>query len=101
MIRRASCITVIFVSMAFSAPKMKVLIVDGQNNHNWQQTTPVLKLRLEETGLFSVDVATTPPKGSDLSAFKPDFAAYRLVVSNYNGEPWPAETKAAFEKFIS
>ncbi|MEP6538402.1 MAG: ThuA domain-containing protein [Bryobacteraceae bacterium] len=101
MIRRASSIAAIFISLAFSAPKMKVLIVDGQNNHNWQQTTPVLKARLEETGLFTVDVATTPPKGGDLSKFQPDFAAYRVVVSNYNGEPWAAETKAAFEKFIT
>ena len=25
-----------------AADKIKVLIVDGQNNHNWKQTTPVL-----------------------------------------------------------
>ena len=25
------------------AVKLKVLIVDGQNNHNWKGTTPVLK----------------------------------------------------------
>lgn len=100
MIRRASSITIIFVSMAISAPRMKVLIVDGQNNHNWQQTTPVLKTLLEETGLFTVDVATTPPKGGDMSKFKPDFASYRVVISNYNGEPWAPETKAAFEKFV-
>ena len=100
MIRRASSIALIFVSIAISAPKMKVLIVDGQNNHNWQQTTPVLKTLLEETGLFTVDVATAPPAGAGISKFKPDFAPYRVVVSNYNGEPWAPETKAAFEKFV-
>ncbi len=101
MIRRASSIAIIFASMAISAPKMKVLIVDGQNNHNWQQTTPVLKSLLEETGLFTVDVASTPPKGGGINQFKPDFASYRVVVSNYNGEPWAPETKAAFEKFVA
>lgn len=100
MIRRASSIALIFVSIAISAPKMKVLIVDGQNNHNWQQTTPVLKTLLEETGLFTVDVATAPPTGAGISKFKPDFASYRVVVSNYNGEPWAPDTKAAFEKFV-
>src|SRR6266536_2318825 len=44
-----------------AAPK-KALIVDGQNNHAWKETTPVLKKLLEETGLFTVDVTTTPPK---------------------------------------
>jgi type 1 glutamine amidotransferase len=83
-----------------AAPPIKVLIVDGQNNHAWQQTTPALKKLLEETGLFLVDVATTPPKGADMSAFNPEFAKYKAVISNYNGEPWPAGTFAAFEKFV-
>lgn len=79
---------------------MKALIVDGQNNHKWQETTPVLKRLLEETGLFKVDVATSPAKGQDLSNFKPDFAAYKVVISNYNGEPWAPATMEAFEKYV-
>jgi type 1 glutamine amidotransferase len=35
-----------------------------------------------------------------MMAFKPEFAAYRVIVSNYNGEPWSKETQAAFEKFV-
>ena len=85
---------------ASAAPKMKALIVDGQNNHAWKETTPVLKKLLEETGMFEVDVATTPPKGGDMSVFQPDFSSYKVVVSNYNGEPWSAATQAAFEKFV-
>src|SRR5262245_29490702 len=42
--------------------KIKVLIIDGQNNHDWPRTTPVLKKILEGTDRFSVDVATSPPK---------------------------------------
>ena len=79
---------------------MKVLIVDGQNNHAWKETTPVLKKILEETGKFTVDVVTSPAKGGDMSAFKPNFSAYAVVVSNYNGQPWSNETQAAFEKYI-
>ncbi len=41
--------------------KLKVLIIDGQNNHAWATTTPLLLRILEETGRFTVDVSTTPP----------------------------------------
>ena len=84
---------------------MRALIVDGQNNHDWKATTPVLKKILEDTGLFEVDVVTTPPKGGDFSTFRPDFSKYRVVISNYNeyptGDKWPDEVKAAFEKYVS
>jgi type 1 glutamine amidotransferase len=42
-----------------AAEPIKVLIIDGQNNHAWQQTTPVMKKLLESSGRFTVDVATT------------------------------------------
>lgn len=41
--------------------KLKGLIIDGQNNHSWKTTTPVLKWILEESGRFTVDVSTAPP----------------------------------------
>ncbi len=100
MFSRLSMVLLLFSSVIFAAPRMKALIVDGQNNHNWQQTTPVLKKLLEETKLFQVEVATSPAKGADMSGFKPNFAAYRVVISNYNGDPWAAATKEAFEKFV-
>ena len=43
--------------------KLRALIVDGQNNHNWRACSPVLKIMLEETGIFRVDTATSPDKG--------------------------------------
>ncbi len=84
----------------FAAPPIRVLIVDGQNNHNWRLTTPILKKMLEETGRFTVDVATSPPRGGDMSTFKPEFARYAVVLGNYNGAAWPAETQVAFEQFV-
>lgn len=83
-----------------SAGTLKALIVDGQNNHEWRETTPVLKRILEESGRFQVDVATSPAKGGDMSSFHPDFSAYSVVVSNYNGEDWPEDTKKAFERYV-
>jgi type 1 glutamine amidotransferase len=86
---------------AWAGPPWKALIVDGQNNHDWKGTTPVLKKELEETGLFTVDVATSPARGQDLSGFRPDFAAYQVVVSNYNGDLWPAATQKALVDYVS
>lgn len=87
-----------------AADKIKVLIVDGQNNHKWDITTPVLKHALESSGAFTVDVSTSPPKGSPPEAwhaFKPDFTAYQAIVSNYNGEPWPQNVRDAFTKYVA
>lgn len=44
-----------------SGEKLSVLLIDGQNNHQWQKTTPLLKKILENSGRFEVEVSTTPP----------------------------------------
>jgi type 1 glutamine amidotransferase len=80
---------------------IKALIVDGQNNHDWKATTPVLKRLLEETGLFTVDVATTPGAKEPMDSFKPDFARYDVVVSNYTGKDWPQETQQALVDYMN
>ena len=93
----------LFLSLlaAPSFGQMRALIIDGQNNHTaWPQTTPMMKGYLEETGLFEVDIATTPPAGEDMSGFRPDFSKYDVVVSNYNGDPWPEPTQQAFVEYV-
>ena len=95
----ASILLALSITVSVAAP-MKVLIIDGQNNHDWKTTTPALKRILEETGLFTVDVATSPPAKADLGAFQPEFAAYRVIVSNYNGEPWSKKTEKAFVEYV-
>ena len=60
-----------------AAEPIRALLIDGQNNHDWKATTPVLKRQLEETGLFRVDVITTPAKGADMSGFLPNFKEYQ------------------------
>ena len=96
-----SFFSLLLISTVFAADgaPMKALIIDGQNNHDYKATTPHLKKIIEETGLFTVDIATTP-KGKDLSGFKPNFSEYKVIISNYNGEPWSKETEAAFEKYV-
>jgi type 1 glutamine amidotransferase len=77
------------------------LIIDGQNNHEWKVTTPILRKALESSGRFTVDVATSPATGEDMSGFRPKFADYDVVVSNYNGDRWPADTEKEFEAYVA
>ena len=87
----AALVAALSPAAAKPAEKIKVVILDGQNNHAWQQTTPVLKTLLEGTGRFDVDVATSPPQKSTrevMAKFQPELAKYQAVVSNYNGDPW-------------
>lgn len=110
-----------------AAEKLKALIVDGQNNHVvWPKSTLMMKQYLEETELFEVDVARTryiwkwereaaflplakvgeserlkEPKADP--GFKPDFAKYDVVVSNFGWQAadWPEETRRAFEHYMA
>jgi type 1 glutamine amidotransferase len=103
-VRTAIAITGLLCLAACAAPpadKYDALIVDGQSNHKiWPITTQYLKSYLEETGLFSVDIATTPPSGGAMETYRPTFSDYDLVVSNYNGEPLSDGAMADFEAFV-
>ena len=90
----------IFNSCQKSA-QYKALIVTGQNNHKWKESSPVLKQLLEQTGLFSADIATSPEKGGDMNTYNPDFSKYNLVVVDYNGDSWNQKTKTAFADFVN
>ncbi|MEZ6108448.1 MAG: ThuA domain-containing protein [Pirellulaceae bacterium] len=85
---------------SWAEEKIKALIVDGQNNHGiWPTTTQMMKGYLEESGRFTVDVATTAPQGTDPD-FNPTWSDYDVVVSNYNGAPWPEATRESFEQYV-
>ena len=117
----------LILSLSITAQgKMKVLIVDGQNNHLvWPKSTIMMKQHLEETGLFEVDIQRTQylwkaeremdylplaktgkseileqPKTDP--AFSPDFEKYDVVISNFGWKaaPWPMETQKSFEAYI-
>ena len=84
--------------------KLKVLIIDGQNNHNWKATTPVLVEALEETGIYEVEVSTSPPKNGspdDWAKWRPAFNKADAVLSNYNGQDWPKEVQKSFLDYVS
>jgi type 1 glutamine amidotransferase len=83
-------------------PKIRVMLLTGQCNqyHNWALSSVILKRILEQPGLFTVTSVVTPPKGADLSEFKPDFTSCDVVVMDYEGDDWPEPTRQAFAEFI-
>jgi uncharacterized protein len=78
----------------------KTLIITGQNNHDWQTSSPILKTILDETGMFLCEIMTTPEKGGDMTTFNPDFSLYKLIVMDYNGDSWSDKTNAAFLEYV-
>lgn len=89
-----------------STPTIRALILDGQNNHKWRETTPVLKRHLEACKRFTVDVtshlkAGEKPGSVKTVPFPPDLSKYDVVVSNYNGAAWPEKVNKDLEKRLS
>ena len=99
-------VTVLMTAIMFTdyadarTAKHKTLVVSGQNNHNWEVSHKVLKLILDNSGMFETDIVLTAPAGGDMSCFKPDFSAYDVVVLDYNGDRWPTETDTAFMEYV-
>ena len=134
-------LTLLSASLADAGTKkIRVVLIDGQNNHDWRSTTPLMKKVLEESGRFTVDVATSPqipslqkpgkpkdetdekavakykealakyeaalPKfNEELKSAQARFAKwhihfdeYDVVLSNYNGQPWPKQINDELEE---
>jgi type 1 glutamine amidotransferase len=84
--------------------KNRVVIIDGQNNHDWRSTTPFMKRHLLSRFLVDVSTNLNPtdkrglPEGWQSVPFPPDLTKYDVVLSNYNGASWPKEFQAALEE---
>ncbi len=84
--------------------KIAVLLIGGQNNHDWQKSNAFLMAFLANQPGIAVEESNTPPNKASKeawAAWKPDFSKYGAVLLNYNGEMWPDETKAALEKYLN
>ena len=107
--RRLSLIAIGFVVLATATPRtqtrIRLMLLDGQNNHRWAETTPVIKKLLDETSLFATSVVTVP--NEQIGSFKPDWTEYKVVVMNYNtginGNPpqWLPEVKTSFQQYMT
>ena len=90
--------------------KIKLLIIDGMNNHNWQDTTARIKAILKPSGLFDITVSTTPARKAPTevwAAWHPDFSSYDVILNNFNGghsrngKRWPDAVEKNFERYVS
>jgi len=117
----------LFLFQILTAQTIRVLIVDGQNNHEmWPKTSMMMKQYLEESGLFEVDIRRTQytwkgekfledfaldrRKGSESLEnpkvdpnFTPDFFDYDVIITNFGwrAAAWPEQTQKNLEKYIS
>ena len=85
-----------------AAPMSKVMLLTGQSSkyHDWTKSAPLVKTYLDQIGLFTVDVVTTPAMGADMAGFAPKFSDYKAVVMVYEGAEFPAATKKAFVDYM-
>ena len=78
------------LSQMAESPRVRVLIVDGRNNHDWKVTTDALRAALTATKRFDVAVSTAPqnkihfaprtpksPADTDLERFNSIEAVYK------------------------
>lgn len=82
-------------------PKTQVLIITGQNGHNWKGVSPLLRKALEDTDKFEVRI-TEEFRGATAATLAP----YDLVVLNYQDRGnrpelrWGAASENALLDFV-
>ncbi|MDH6358888.1 ThuA domain-containing protein [Parabacteroides sp. PF5-9] len=95
-------LTCICSDQLFAQKKIKTMIVTGQEGaHWWEGGSDGLRQILVNSGLFSVDMAITPPRNEDISSFNPDFKKYDLVVFSYGGKTFSEKTRKSFEEYVA
>lgn len=89
-----------------SQSRIRVLILDGFSNHDWHQTTALLRCILETSGLFTVSVSTAPSitASPGWEQWRPNFSDYDVVIQTCNdiggGPSWPREVQIDFENYV-
>ncbi len=83
-----------------SYSKLKLLILSGSNNHEWQATTDYIQSVYTTSGRFTAEITENP----DTLTYEV-FKRYDAVVSNWNSWPentrrWPVATETGLMKFI-
>ena len=77
-----------------------MLILSGQNNHDWQKTTPALFQIFSTSNRFTVSVTNRP----DTLKYE-DYRKFKVIVSNWNQWPdtsrrWNKDQEKAFTDYI-
>jgi type 1 glutamine amidotransferase len=100
------CCSLLVVTAGMAQPspppdpsKVQVLILTGQNVHDWRGTTPILKQQLESTGRFEVRIM------EEVRGAGPEtFANYDVLLVNYYNrnvkDRWGDRANQAVEAFV-
>ena len=87
--------------------KLKVLIVDGFSNHDWEQTSLIVKTILEKSNLFNVVISTAPSESENNEGknWRPKFSDFDVVIQNTNNIHnrkirWPREVEKDLEEYL-
>ncbi len=98
----AGLVAISAAASAADKAHVRVLILTGANNHDWRQTTPVLKSLFEGDERFTVVGVVENPSSLTAAAF----ARCDVVVSNWSAYPamtgrqWGREAEGAFVDFV-
>jgi len=91
-----------------AAEPIRILIIDGFGNYDWQRTTRLIRGVLEPEKIFTTEVSTAPSRtdGPGYATWNPDFSRCDVVIQtcndiNHNGTLWPDKVRANFENFVS
>lgn len=82
-----------------TSKRLQVLLIDGQNNHDWERTTAQLVDALQAAEIFEVTVTTSPTK-ENWDQWEIDFSQYDVVLNNYYGDPWPKAISEGLLEFL-
>lgn len=100
-------LTLVFLTLGLFAQqnKIKVLIIDGYSNHDWQYTTEVINTLLVNSGFCEVDISTAPTNNSpNYNNWNPEFSNYNVIVQNVNslgnGNSWPKSVQTNFVNYM-
>ena len=83
---------------------IKVMIIGGQNNHDWKKSTPFLKEILDKAGHFEAVIDNAPEASASREAkdaWHPKFKEFGCVVLDYNGQMWADAVKKDFVDYIT
>ncbi len=88
--------------LSLAPGRLRALIVDGENDHDWRTATQAIREILEATGRFEVRVSSSGP-----TAWRPPFASADVVILNYNSGPlvtskrWPLAVEEDFLDYLN
>lgn len=94
---------IVLGSASAAEQKIKVMIIGGQNNHDWAKSTPFMEGILKKAGNFEVTVSNAPPRDApqqQWDAWQPEFKDFGCIVLDYNGQMWPERVRKDFVDYV-